>query len=65
MTNEEAKEKLYLRSPVMHRGVKYERITAIIYRVTENNRIVVSAELKDKNENSITYARIEEVQECE
>lgn len=55
MTNEELKEALLQRFPVVCRGITYDHISAIIYRAT-NGRIVVTAELMDKNGNSVTIA---------
>lgn len=55
MNNQELKESLLQRSPVVFRGVGYARISAIIYRA-ENGQIVVSAELMDKSGKSVTIA---------
>lgn len=55
MNNEELKEALLQRFPVVCRGVTYDHISAIIYRAG-NGRIVVTAELMDKNQNSVTIA---------
>ncbi len=60
MNNDELKTALLNHTPVILKApllgeIKYERITAIIYR-EEKGRIVVSAELLDKNKNSVTIA---------
>ena len=65
MTNDEAKTLLFSGKPVQFKGIEYQRITAIIYRVV-NGRVLVSAELLDKNNNSVTITdpkRVEAVVE--
>lgn len=61
MTADEAKQSLFSKSPVMYNGIRYAKMTAIIYRVGENNNLIVSAELLDKSQNSVTYALIKDV----
>lgn len=53
MNNQELKEALLQRFPVVCRGVTYDRVSGIIYRAA-NGQIVVTAELMDKNGNSVT-----------
>lgn len=62
MTNEQAKEALQNRTPVVCGGIEYECISAIIYRYDDRGRFLVSAELRDKKANSITIALLEQVQ---
>ena len=61
MTGEEAKKALYNRLPIVWRECEYQRITAIIYRLDDRNNLIVSAEMRDQNNNSLTVARIEEI----
>lgn len=63
MTNEEAKEALQNKTPVVCGGIEYKRLSAIIYRYNDKGKFLVSAELLDKNKNSVTIARMEDVQE--
>lgn len=60
MTNSEAKEALFHRTPVMYNGIKYTYISAIIYR-NANNTLLISAELVDKSKRSVTIAKIKDV----
>lgn len=60
MTNAEAKEALFHRTPVMYNGIKYPYISAIIYR-NNNNTLLISAELVDKSKRSVTIAKIKDV----
>lgn len=63
MTSEEAKQALYSRVAVVCNGVHYKYITAIMYRLDEAGRnIIVSAELLDKNKNSVTIAQLKDVE---
>jgi hypothetical protein len=59
MDNAELKEALFNRRPVVHfaggsDGVEYERVSAIIYRVGDNGKLNVSAELSDKCGHSVS-----------
>lgn len=63
MTNEQAKQALQNRTPIIYRGIEYAYISAIIYRYDDKGRFLVSAELKDKKANSITIALLEQVKE--
>lgn len=49
------------KSPVVHNGLKYSRISAIIYRPTDDGSIRVIAELHDKCGHSVTYAPVKDV----
>lgn len=63
MTGEEAKQCLYSRKKVICKGIEYEKMTAIVYRLDESGKyIVISAELLDKNRNSVVFARLEDVE---
>ena len=61
MTNEEAKQCLYSHDAVAFNGTTYDCITAIIYRVGNRGELIVSAELLDKNRNSVTIAQLKDV----
>ena len=61
MTNEELKKALFEETPVVFDGIKYAKITAIIYRKKENG-VAVSAELLDRCRNSVTIADAEMVE---
>ena len=61
MTNDEAKTALLKRTPVVCNGIEYLCISAIIYRYDKHDNLIISAELKDKNKNSLTYAQIKDV----
>ena len=65
MTSEEAKQCLYSRKEVVCNDITYERMKAIIYRLDERDNIIVSAELLDKNRNSVTIAQLKDVKEKE
>lgn len=60
MTNAEAKDALFHRTPVVYNGIKYTYISAIIYRYNDN-ALLISAELVDKNKRSVTIAQIKDV----
>lgn len=62
MTNEEAKEALQNKTPVGCGGIEYKRISAIRYHYNDKGKFLVSAELLDKGENSVTIARMEDVE---
>ena len=61
MTNNEAKNALKNRTPVVFNGIEYLYISAIIYRYDNNHNLVISAELTDKNERSVTIAQLKDV----
>ena len=60
MTNNEAKTAMFQRTPVTYNGINYSYISAIIYRYERNN-LLISAELTDKNNRSVTIAQIKDV----
>lgn len=60
MTNEEAKNALFKRTPVTYNGIEYLYISAITYRVV-NNELIISAELLDKNKRTIVHAQLKDV----
>ena len=61
VTNNEAKEALFARTPVSYQNTEYLYISAIIYRYDKNNNLFISAELMDKNERSVTIAQLKDV----
>jgi hypothetical protein len=61
MTNAEAKTALFDKTPVEYNGVTYARVTQIIYWIDDANNVRISLTLQDKNKNSRTQARIEDV----
>jgi hypothetical protein len=62
MNNDEVKKAWYDDTPIFHQGIQYQRISALIYRLDGNKKIVTSAELLDKNNNSVMIAKIEDVE---
>nr|DAP39812.1 MAG TPA: hypothetical protein [Caudoviricetes sp.] len=63
MTNEELKAALFSGCSVEHNGITYKCVSAIIYR-NRGGKLDISAELLDKNTNSISIvnpARVKEV----
>lgn len=61
MTNSELKEALFSRQPVMHMGVRYDYVSAIIYRVAEG-KLVITAELTDSISRSTSVVPAGKVQ---
>lgn len=61
MTNEEGKNALFNRIPVIFNGIEYLYINKIIYHCGDNNNLVISAELLDKNKRSVTIAQLKDV----
>ena len=63
MTNEEAKEAFVHRKPVTYGGREYDCINAIIYRYDQHGKLIVSAELWDRNQrgNSIIIASLKDI----
>lgn len=62
MTNEELKAALFSGCPVEHGGIVYKCVSAIIYRC-KNGELVISAELTDKNNNSVSIVEPSRVTE--
>lgn len=60
MTYQEAKQAFNKRVPVTYKNIKYKHINAIIFR--RNEVEVIELELQDLKANSITIAKLEEVQ---
>ena len=66
MTNAELKAALQNRSPVICRSTrygeaKYKCVYAIRYTLDKANKVIIQAELLDKNKNSIRVANASEV----
>lgn len=61
MTSEEIKDALLNKYPVCADGIEYKCVTAVIYRERDGN-IVVSAELLDKNQNSVTVVLLKNIE---
>jgi hypothetical protein len=60
MTGEELKEALMNKYPVCSNGIEYKCVNAIIYR-NKDGKILVSAELLDRNERSVTIAPLDNI----
>ena len=60
MTNTELKQALFNKTPVMHNGIRYQRMYEIVYRVPKD-KLIVSVGLLDVNDNSIVYAMPDKV----
>lgn len=56
MTNDETKKAWLNKQPIIHKGIDYSKISALIYRLTENGEMTLSVELLDKCGNSVTIA---------
>lgn len=66
MTSAEIKQAMVNFTPVIHRGIEYQRISAYIYRIYINPnshkfREVFQVELLDKNGQSVTIADSKEI----
>ncbi len=61
MTNTEAKQALFDKTPVIYKNTEYSCISAIIYRYDRQGNLLVSAELMDKNKHSVIIAQIKDV----
>lgn len=62
MTNEELKAALFRYCPVEHNGIVYKCVSGIIYR-NKGGKLDISAELLDKNNNSISIVNPAKVKE--
>ena len=60
MTNAELKQALFNKTPVVHNGIRYQRMYEIVYRVPKD-KLIVSVGLLDVNDNSIVYAMPDKV----
>ncbi len=59
MTADEAKKAYYAETPVIHSGIEYERISALIYRKPKGGAPYIQLELLDKCGHSVTIAPLE------
>lgn len=64
MTAEEIKEALLKGYAVKANGIEYKCVTAIIYRA-QNGRIMVSGELLDKHQRSVTIVPLDKIERGE
>lgn len=62
MTNEELKAALFSRCPVEHNGIVYKCVSGIIYR-NKDGKLDITAELLDKNNNSVSIVNPAKVKE--
>lgn len=62
MTNEELKAALFSGCPVEHNGIVYKCVSGIIYR-NKGGKLDISAELMDKNLNSVSIVNPKRVKE--
>ena len=56
MTNDQLKEALFSEKPVEYNGIRYKRISALIYRKNEKGGLRVQVELEDMKAHSVTIA---------
>ncbi len=63
MTNSEAKAALLEECPVIHAGITYQRITALIYRKAGQGKgIQVTAELLDRNGRAVVIVPVDKIE---
>lgn len=62
LTNEQLKEALFSGCQVEHNGIIYKCVSGIIYR-NKGGKLDISAELMDKNNNSISIVNPAKVKE--
>lgn len=62
MTNEQLKEALFSGCQVEHNGIIYKCVSGIIYR-NKGGKLDISAELMDKNNNSVSIVNPAKVKE--
>ena len=55
MDNNDLKQSLFDGCPVTYNGIKYKKITGILYRIV-SGKLCISAELLDRNGNCLVYA---------
>ncbi|GIP17798.1 hypothetical protein J40TS1_34400 [Paenibacillus montaniterrae] len=60
MDNEELKAAMASGQAIMHRGLRYKHISAIIYRKSETG-MFIQAELMDLNGNSVMLVRPQDI----
>lgn len=63
MTNEQLKEALFSGCQVEHRGIIYKCVSGIIYR-NKGGKLDISAELLDKNGNSVSIVEANLIKEA-
>lgn len=61
MSNEEAKQALLNRTPVMYNGIEYLRVLELVYWIDESDNFHISATLLDKNRHSSVRPEIKDV----
>lgn len=61
MTNEEAKQALINQLPVIHNGIEYVKLTAIIYRRNMYGDIIISGEMLDKCGTCVVIAEVKNI----
>ncbi len=61
MTAEEIKDALLKKYPVSAHGIEYRCVNAVIYR-ERDGRIMVSGELLDKNNHSVTIVSLDKIE---
>lgn len=61
MTAEEIKDALLKKYPVCADGIEFKCVNAVIYR-EKNGRIIVSGELLDKNQRSVTIVALDKIE---
>ena len=59
MTNDEVKKAWFDQIPVFNNGIRYNRISALIYHLDRNKKIVASAELLDQNGSSVVIVEFD------
>ncbi len=63
MTNSEAKAALLEECPVIHAGITYQKITALIYRKAgQGKEIQVTAELLDRNGRAVVIVPVDKIE---
>ena len=64
MTNAELKDALISKYPVMCNGIRYQRVSEIVYKMP-NDELIVSAGLLDMNGKCLVYARAAKVERAD
>ena len=64
MTGDEIKNALLGECPVTYNGIKYKKVSAVIYR-KKGKGIAIHAEMTAQSDNSVTIARIKDIEKCE
>lgn len=63
MTGDEIKDALLGEYPVIHNGIKYKKVSAVIYR-KKGKGIAIHAEMTDQSDNSVMIARIKDIEKA-